>query len=195
MFPAKFVTGIWKHSFVMRIKVFHQRYLNLGNSELALNENYSLAFKRSAVCRRKGHQLKRFYLTGAAIVNVLIPGPSKTFMEYSQGVFLPFVKGQFQHVRRVDVVWEIYIADSLKAITRNKRGKAIRRRVKPDTKIPGNWADFLSVDERKEELFHFLADQLVSVEAEHEQVISTKRGRYLLHAADAGKCSFKKIML
>ena len=74
-------------------------------------------------------------------------------------------------------------------------------------------------DENKEELFHFLANQLVSVETEHEQVISTKgdsvvcngqrddisslapckheeaNTRLLINAADAGKCGFKKIML
>ena len=148
---------------------------------------------------------------------MLNPGPSKTFMEYSQGVFLPFVKSQLQHVQRVDVVWDIHIADSLKATTRNKRGKGKRRRVKPDTKILGNWAAFLRVDENKEELFHFLADQLVSVEAELGQVISTKGDSVVfngqrddisslapcnheeactrLHAADAGKCGFNKIML
>ena len=117
------------------------------------------------------------------------------------------------------MIWDIYIADSLKAVTRNKRGKGIRRRVKCDTKIPGNWVAFLRVNENKEELFHFLADQLVSVEAEHGQVISTKGDsvvfngqrydisslapckheeadtRLLLHAADAGKCGFNKIML
>ena len=163
--------------------------------------------------------VKAFLLDCAAIVNMLSPGPSKTFMEYSQGVFLPFVKSQLQHVLRVDVVWDIYIADNLKTTTRNKRGKGIRRRVKPDSKIPGNWVAFLRVDENKEELFHFLADQLVSVEAEHGQVISTKGDsvvcngqrddisglapckheevdtRLLLLAADAGKCGFNKIML
>ena len=78
---------------------------------------------------------------------------------------------------------------------------------------------FLRVDENKEELFHFLVDQLVSVEAEHGQVTSTKGDsvvcngqrddisglapckheetdtRLLLLAADAGKCGFNKIML
>ena len=72
---------------------------------------------------------------------------------------------------------------------------------------------------RKNILFHFLADQLVSVEAEHGQIISTKGDsvvcsgqrddtsslapckhekadtRLLLNAADAGKCGFNKIML
>ncbi|KAK3730138.1 hypothetical protein QZH41_015848 [Actinostola sp. cb2023] len=111
---------------------------------------------------------------GAAIANMLKPGPSRTFEEYSQGVFLPYVKSQLKNVQRVDVVWDMYITDSLEETTRNKRGKGIRRRVKPDTKIPGNWAAFLRVDENKEELFHYLADQLGTIGAEHGQVISTK---------------------
>lgn len=64
--------------------------------------------------------------------------------------------------------------DILKATTRNKGGKGIQQHVKLDLKIPGNWETFLRVDENKEELFHFLADQLVSVEAVHEQVTSPK---------------------
>ena len=74
-------------------------------------------------------------LDGAAIVNMLNPGPSKTFIESSQGVFLPFVKSQLQHVLRVDVVWDIYIADSLKATTRNKREKGIRGVSNPTLKF------------------------------------------------------------
>lgn len=46
-------------------------------------------------------------LDGVAVVNMLNPGPSKTFMEDSQGVFRLFVKSQLQHVLRVDVVWDI----------------------------------------------------------------------------------------
>ena len=98
------------------------------------------------------------------------------------------------------------------------RGKGIQRRVKSDTKIPGNWAAFLRVDEIKQELFHFLTDQLGTVYVELGQVISTKGKpilcngrrdmsglsscnhkeadtRLLLHAADAGKCGFEKVML
>ena len=158
-------------------------------------------------------------LDGAAIVNMLKPGPSRTFQEYSQGVFLPYVEGQLRSVQRVDVVWDKYNADSLKATARSKRGKGIRRRVKSDTKIPGNWAAFLRVDENKQELFDFLADQLGTVDVELGQVISTKGEtvvynrrredtselspcnheeadtRLLLHAADAAKCGFEKLML
>ena len=91
-------------------------------------------------------------LYGAAIVNMLKPGPSRTFQEYSQSVFLPYVKGQLRNVQRVDLAWDKYNTDSLKATSRSKRGKGIQRRVKPDTKIPSNWAAFLRVDENKQEL-------------------------------------------
>lgn len=158
-------------------------------------------------------------LDGAAIVNILKPGPSKTFEEYSHIIFLPYVRSQLQNVCRIDVVWDRYIADSLKNTTRSKRGKGIRRRVKPDTRIPGNWAAFLRVDENKEELFHYLAEQLMTIGPEHGEVISTKGEavvcngrrentvdlspckheeadtRLLLHATDAAKCGFTKVML
>ena len=45
-------------------------------------------------------------------------------------------------MRRLDVVWYCYIADSLKLETRSKRGKGIRRRVKPQSAVPGNWQEF-----------------------------------------------------
>ena len=50
---------------------------------------------------------------GAAIVNMLRPGDVKTFSEYAQQVFLPYIKSQLQQVNRVDVVWDEYFPDSL----------------------------------------------------------------------------------
>jgi len=108
-------------------------------------------------------------LDGMAIVNMLNPSPSRTFEEFSQCVFLLYVKHSLMLYGTY-----IYITDSLKMTARSKRGKGICRRVKPDTRIPGNWVAFLRVDENKEELFHFLADQLATVGAEHGQVIYTK---------------------
>ena len=74
--------------------------------------------------------------------------------------------------------------DSFKAKTQGKRGKRIQQHVKPDLKIPGNWEAFLRVDEIKEELFHFLADQLVSVEAVHEKVTSPKGDSVVCNVQD-----------
>ena len=62
-------------------------------------------------------------LDGAVIVQMLKPGTAKTFEEYTQQVFIPFVVRQLQHVYRLDLVWDSYRADSLKASTREQRGK------------------------------------------------------------------------
>ncbi len=78
-------------------------------------------------------------LDGAAITNMLAPGGAKTFCEYATQVFMPYITSQLQHAIRVDVVWDEYMRDSLKADTRTKRGRGIRRRVEPSSSIPGNW--------------------------------------------------------
>jgi len=36
-----------------------------------------------------------------------------------------------------------YISDSLRDFTRQKRGQGVRRKVSGQTKLPGNWMDFL----------------------------------------------------
>ena len=97
-------------------------------------------------------------LDGATIVNMLKPGPSRTFQEYSQGVF--FLMWKVSSEVSKGLMWYGTSEE------RSKRGKGIRRRVKSDTKIPGNWAAFLRVDENKQELFDFLADQLGTVDVE-----------------------------
>ena len=68
-------------------------------------------------------------IDGAALVNMLKPGTSRTFNEYAATVFLPYICRQLETVQRIDVVWDIYIKDSLKGTTREKRGKGLRRRV------------------------------------------------------------------
>jgi len=44
-----------------------------------------------------------------------------TFQEYADLVFIPYVKGQLQHVQRLDIIWDKYVTNSLKAMTREKR--------------------------------------------------------------------------
>ena len=156
---------------------------------------------------------------GAALVNMLKPGTSRTFENYSKEVFLPYFKGQLRSVQRIDVVWDMYIPNSLKATTREKRGTGVRRRVKADTRIPGNWPEFLRNDNNKVELFNFLADELMSIGPEYGEVISTKGQnvlcnmshedlfnlspcnqeeadtRLILHVSDAAKCGFTKAMI
>ena len=59
-------------------------------------------------------------LDGSVIVNMLGPRAVKIFHEYSQQVFLLFFKSQLDIVSRVDIVWYVYIPDSLKFTVRKK---------------------------------------------------------------------------
>ena len=64
-------------------------------------------------------------LDGAATTQMLKPGTAKTFEEYAHQVFIPYVVGQFRYVSRLDLVWDSYIVDSLKASAREKRGQGV----------------------------------------------------------------------
>ena len=107
-------------------------------------------------------QVDAILLDGAAVINILKPGVAKTFKEYSELVFLPFIESQLKKASRVDIVWDEYIPDSLKAMTRSKRGKGTRRRVQPNSKIPGDWAAFLRINDNKVELFAYLSHESVT---------------------------------
>ncbi|KAK3731974.1 hypothetical protein QZH41_003373 [Actinostola sp. cb2023] len=118
--------------------------------------------------------------------------------------------------KRVDVIWDVYLPDSLKAGTREKRGSGTRRRVLPSSNLPKNWKGFLRVNDNKTELFHFLANQLQSVYVEGKEVYTTyddcvlssphRQGmsqcsheeadtRIMLHAQDACQSGHKKIAI
>lgn len=81
-------------------------------------------------------------IDGAALVQMLKPGASKTFEEYAHQVFIPYILGQLHTVSRLDLVWDRYLTDSLKSTARAKRGKGIRRCVIASAPIPGNWHSF-----------------------------------------------------
>ena len=55
-----------------------------------------------------------------------------------------------------------FIDGSLKAATRNKRGKGLRRRVAAETKCPSKWSQFLKDTRNKKELNLYLAEYLIS---------------------------------
>ena len=93
-------------------------------------------------------------LDGAYITQMLSPASAHTFADYSSGTFLPFIRMCAQKVKRLDIVWDIYTSESLKKEIRVKRGEGLRLKVTPKTKVPGNWQEFLRIDDNKTELFH-----------------------------------------
>ena len=98
-------------------------------------------------------------LDGTAIVQMLNPVAAKTFQEYVNIVFAPYISTQLEKVHRLDRIWDVYLPNSLKGTTRQKRGKSVRKRVAPSTVIPKNRKDFLRVDQNKTALFGFLVFQ------------------------------------
>ena len=95
---------------------------------------------------------------------------------YSSNVFNPYITCQLFTVQRLDIVWYVYDPDKLKSTTRSHRGKGVRRRVLPYTKIPGNWGLFLRADENKTELFNYLKDEIVYVNHNNKLVVATHDG-------------------
>ncbi|KAJ8027191.1 hypothetical protein HOLleu_32260 [Holothuria leucospilota] len=85
-------------------------------------------------------------LDGAGIINMLQPGTAKTFQGYAADFLVSYVKSQLQHIDRQGIFWDLYIPDSLKADTRSKRKKEVRRRVEPSSAVSGNWKEFLRIE-------------------------------------------------
>ena len=157
---------------------------------------------------------------GAAITQILKPSSVKTFNDYAHVIFIPYLTRKFESVSRLDLVWDRYLSDSLKAATRAKRGAGIQRRVVGDAAIPRNWQNFLRVDSNKTELFAFLSNALLrSFVQEDKQLVVTSDmevfskpplpdrssiapctheeadSRMLLHVAHAAKNGHHKMMI
>ena len=72
-------------------------------------------------------------LDSAAVVQMLNPGTSRTFQDYGNTVFAPYISAQLEKCSRIDLVWDVYLPAGLKASTRQKRGKSMRKRVASST--------------------------------------------------------------
>ncbi len=83
-----------------------------------------------------------------------LPIPSQTMLH--DQVFVPFLLQQLEDACRVDVVWNWYLANSIKGLIREHRGSGVRTKVSSQTKISKKWEDFLRDSRNKTELFSFL---------------------------------------
>ena len=127
------------------------------------------------------HQLLRdITLDGPAIVQMLKPGISKTFEVYAKEVFLPYISLQLCKATRIDLVWDVYLNDSLKGTARLNRGQGIRRRVVGTGVIPGNWQNFLRVDSNKTELFSYLSQIVAQMPLVDDKQVYVTNGEQVL---------------
>ncbi len=78
-------------------------------------------------------------------------------------VFNKYVEKELDTCERIDIIWDDYKHDSLKATARNNRGKGIRIKVNKQVKVPRNFQDFLRDSKNKQELFEFLTSYVVLI--------------------------------
>ena len=117
---------------------------------------------------------------GPAIVHSLPTKQAKTFDEYSDVVFLPWIEHAFHNSSRVDIIWDDYRSNSLKESTRRKRGKGVRKKVSGPTKLPSNFKDFLH-DSKNEELFTFLTNKASTCDKLSGKQFYITSGKFFLH--------------
>ena len=93
--------------------------------------------------------------------------------DYAKDVIIPTLQSYSRHYYRTDIVFDIYKPDSLKAMTRSKRGTGIQRKVVGSSRLPGSWNNVLRLDNNKTELFEFLATHIEMTEAAN-RIVATK---------------------
>ena len=119
-------------------------------------------------------------IDGAAVIHILPTTSITTFDEYADLVFLPYLSKQLEKCARLDVIWDTYVADSIKASTRESRGKGIRRKVAGKNKVPTNWMGFLRNEKNKQELFEFLSTKIADFYRSHSKEVFVTQGQRVL---------------
>ncbi len=122
------------------------------------------------------HDVDAKVVDGAAIVHALPHEGVSKFVEYSNSVFIPWTERQLESCSRIDIVWDTYRADSLKAATREKRGKGVRRKVSRNAKLPTHFVGFLQDDTNKQELFTLLSEDVIAHEYPSAKTVNITSG-------------------
>ena len=112
----------------------------------------------------------------SALINTLPPRASKSFEEYATKDVILSVEAFAAIYRRTDIVFDVYIANSLKAETRSKRGQGARRRVTDKGKLPPVWRIFLRDNDNNTDLFNLLADIIVERCQETVVIVTREEG-------------------
>ena len=110
--------------------------------------------------------LDAIFTDGAMMVHTHPSDNVKTFDENANSCILPYIIQQLSYVTcGLDVIWDIYILNSLKQTARFTRGGGgfgVRKRVTGQGKLPSNWASSLRNDTNKTELFLFLPSHMTN---------------------------------
>ena len=103
------------HFFSMKITLTRPLYLIEANCDSRKkSELLNILLQESEAEKESPVSFDVKILDGAVIVHLLSPANATTFDDYANNVFIPYVKRQLDTSRRVDVVWDVYVANSIK---------------------------------------------------------------------------------
>ena len=94
--------------------------------KLGEKSNLLTCFQEITDERSEASPTTSLVIDGAAFVQMLKPTACMNFRDYAQEIFSPYMSTRFQSSSRLNLVWDIYIADSLTASARAKCGKGVR---------------------------------------------------------------------
>ena len=171
------------HSFPPSISDFGALYLPGNKSQIL-----QVLIPADMQCPPRTLNAKIF--DGAFLVHLLPTTNATTFDDYSN-LFISYITDRLADTDRLDIVWDRYTSDSLKAATRKKRGEGARKHVTGATKLPGKWADFLKNDLNKTDLFKFLTEKVSVHSFPHGKAVYISHGRGTLttEGNSANKCA------
>ena len=124
----------------------------------------------------------------AAAVQAVIPRESNNFEQYCWKDFAGYIRHRFiqQGLARIDVVFDVYLEQSINSATRSKRGQGKQIKVVKGPCLPRNWKSFLRVEGNKTELFHLLTEELVT-ETGFKELVITRGNLALSNSSELNK--------
>ena len=133
---------------------------------------------------------------GTALIHMLKPNAVESFKEYAEEVFVKFIQRQLQSSKKIDIVWDWYLANSNKGSARENCGVGARWNVIAQSKIPANWLNFLRDPNNKTELFAFLtrvASEKMSLEGKETYITSDKSVVSLCPSTSMPDCTHEEV--
>ena len=114
---------------------------------------------------------------------MMMPATVKTFDEYAQQVFIPYMSSPLRSVSGVDLVWDTY-KDPSERHSKSQARKGVRRRVVGKAAVPGHWQNLLPADSNNTKLFSFLSKVLLQAFCKEDKDLIDGKGAQ--HTAIAG---------
>jgi len=115
--------GTWKKSSNMKNHACPPALSDGGGIRHGAKSDLLACLEDVSQPRSKAPATSCIVLDGAVIVQMLKPATAKSFNEYAQEVFTPYILSKFQQTMRLDLVWDRYLPDSLKGTKRPRKGK------------------------------------------------------------------------